>query len=130
MLKAYFLIAISGLSVLPVALSAEEQTATWVNTYGLSGGLIDMPTAEVGPDGRLVTTISHFGGTTKTNLSFQLTPRISGVFRYDLVVAAILMSMGMMMVPPAVVALPFKLSFFVLADGWRLLTEGLVRSYF
>ena len=48
----------------------------------------------------------------------------------DLVVAAILMSMGMMMVPPAVVALPFKLSFFVLADGWRLLTEGLVRSYF
>lgn len=70
MLKAYFLIAISGLSVLPVALSAEEQTATWVNTYGVSGGLIDMPTAEVGPDGRLVTTISHFGGTTKTNLSF------------------------------------------------------------
>ncbi len=48
----------------------------------------------------------------------------------DLVVAAILMSMGMMMVPPAVVALPFKLSFFVMADGWRLLTEGLVRSYF
>lgn len=48
----------------------------------------------------------------------------------DLVVAAILMSMGMMMVPPAIVALPFKLSFFVLADGWRLLTEGLVRSYF
>ena len=47
MLKAYFLIAISGLSVLPVALSAEEQTATWVNTYGVSGGLIDMPTAEV-----------------------------------------------------------------------------------
>ena len=60
MLKAYFLIAISGLSVLPVALSAEEQTATWVNTYGLSGGLIDMPTAEVGPDGRLITTIAHF----------------------------------------------------------------------
>jgi len=83
MLKAYFLIAISGLSVLPVALSAEEQTETWVNTYGLSGGLIDMPTAEVGPDGRLITTISHFGGTTKTNLSFQLTPRISGVFRYS-----------------------------------------------
>ena len=63
MLKAYFLIAISGLSVLPVALSAEEQTATWVNTYGLSGGLIDMPTAEVGPDGRLITTISHLPAT-------------------------------------------------------------------
>ncbi|MGY6548424.1 MAG: flagellar type III secretion system pore protein FliP [Roseinatronobacter sp.] len=48
----------------------------------------------------------------------------------DLVVAAILMSMGMMMVPPAIVSLPFKLSFFVIADGWRLVSESLVRSYF
>ncbi|WP_235937856.1 flagellar type III secretion system pore protein FliP [Pseudoroseicyclus tamaricis] len=47
----------------------------------------------------------------------------------DLVVAAVLMSMGMMMVPPAVVALPFKLAFFVVADGWTLLSESLVRSY-
>jgi len=48
----------------------------------------------------------------------------------DMVVAAILMSMGMMMVPPAVVALPFKLAFFVVADGWTLVTSALVRSYF
>ncbi len=48
----------------------------------------------------------------------------------DLVVAAVLMSMGMMMVPPAVVALPFKLSFFVVSDGWTLVSEALVRSYF
>jgi flagellar biosynthetic protein FliP len=48
----------------------------------------------------------------------------------DLVVAAILMSMGMMMVPPAIVALPFKLAFFVVADGWALVTGALVRSYF
>lgn len=48
----------------------------------------------------------------------------------DLVVAAILMSMGMMMVPPSVVSLPFKLAFFVVADGWALLTSSLVRSYF
>ena len=47
----------------------------------------------------------------------------------DLVVAAVLMSMGMMMVPPAIVSLPFKLSFFVIADGWRLISEALVRSY-
>jgi flagellar biosynthesis protein FliP len=47
----------------------------------------------------------------------------------DLAVASILMSMGMMMVPPAVVALPFKLAFFVLADGWALLAGALVRSY-
>ena len=48
----------------------------------------------------------------------------------DLVVAAILMSMGMMMVPPAIVSLPFKLAFFVVADGWSLISGALVQSYF
>ena len=47
----------------------------------------------------------------------------------DLVIAAVLMSMGMMMVPPAVIALPFKLAFFVLADGWALIAGALVQSY-
>jgi len=47
----------------------------------------------------------------------------------DMVVASILMSMGMMMVPPAVVSLPFKLIFFVLVDGWHLVAGSLVRSY-
>lgn len=47
----------------------------------------------------------------------------------DLVVSAVLMSMGMMMVPPAVVALPFKLAFFVIVDGWSLVAGALVRSY-
>lgn len=47
----------------------------------------------------------------------------------DLVVAAVLMSMGMMMVPPAIVSLPFKLAFFVVADGWALLATSLVYSY-
>jgi len=48
----------------------------------------------------------------------------------DLVVAAVLMSMGMMMVPPAVVSMPFKLAFFVVADGWTLVSGALVRGYF
>jgi flagellar biosynthetic protein FliP len=47
----------------------------------------------------------------------------------DLVVAAVLMSMGMMMVPPAIVSLPFKLAFFVIADGWALIAGSLVRGY-
>ncbi len=47
----------------------------------------------------------------------------------DLVIAAVLMSMGMMMVPPAIVSLPFKLAFFVIADGWTLIAGALVRSY-
>ncbi|PZX15092.1 flagellar biosynthetic protein FliP [Palleronia aestuarii] len=48
----------------------------------------------------------------------------------DLVVAAVLMSMGMMMVPPAIVSLPFKLAFFAVADGWTLISGALVTSYF
>lgn len=48
----------------------------------------------------------------------------------DLVVAAVLMSMGMMMVPPAIVSLPFKLAFFVVADGWSLVSAALVQGYF
>jgi flagellar biosynthesis protein FliP len=47
----------------------------------------------------------------------------------DLVVSSILMAMGMMMLPPAVVSLPFKLIFFVLVDGWRLVSESLVQSF-
>ncbi|WP_292053970.1 MULTISPECIES: flagellar type III secretion system pore protein FliP [unclassified Brevundimonas] len=47
----------------------------------------------------------------------------------DLVVASVLMSMGMMMLPPAVVSLPFKLIFFVLVDGWRLVAGSLVESF-
>ena len=47
----------------------------------------------------------------------------------DMVVASILMSLGMMMLPPSVVALPFKLIFFVLVDGWALLSASLVQGF-
>jgi flagellar biosynthetic protein FliP len=47
----------------------------------------------------------------------------------DMAVASILMSMGMMMLPPVVISLPFKLIFFVLVDGWRLVAGSLVESY-
>jgi flagellar biosynthetic protein FliP len=47
----------------------------------------------------------------------------------DLVIASVLMSMGMMMLPPVVVSMPFKLIFFVLVDGWSLVAGSLVQSY-
>ena len=47
----------------------------------------------------------------------------------DMVVASVLMSLGMMMLPPASVSLPFKLIFFVLVDGWRLVAGSLVQSF-
>ena len=48
----------------------------------------------------------------------------------DMVVASVLMSMGMMMVSPAVISLPFKLMLFVLADGWNLLIGSLTQSFY
>jgi len=47
----------------------------------------------------------------------------------DLIVATLIMSMGMMMMPPTIIALPFKILFFVLIDGWNLLVGALVRSF-
>lgn len=47
----------------------------------------------------------------------------------DLIVATIIMAMGMMMLPPSVISLPFKILFFVMIDGWNLLVGSLVRSF-
>ncbi|ABS64177.1 flagellar biosynthetic protein FliP [Parvibaculum lavamentivorans DS-1] len=47
----------------------------------------------------------------------------------DMVVASVLMSMGMMMLPPVIISLPFKLIFFVLVDGWSLIAGSLVQSF-
>jgi flagellar biosynthetic protein FliP len=47
----------------------------------------------------------------------------------DMVTASILMSMGMMMLPPVMISLPFKIVFFVLVDGWHLIAGSLVQSY-
>ena len=47
----------------------------------------------------------------------------------DLVVASVLMSMGMMMLPPIIISLPFKIIFFVLVDGWHLIVGSLVQSF-
>jgi flagellar biosynthetic protein FliP len=48
----------------------------------------------------------------------------------DIVVASVLMSMGMMMLSPVIISLPFKLMLFVLVDGWALLINSLVQSFY
>ena len=48
----------------------------------------------------------------------------------DMVVASVLMSMGMMMLPPTTISLPFKILLFVLADGWSLIIGNLVKSFY
>lgn len=52
------------------------------NLYG-NPGLIDMPTAQSAPDAELAATVAYFAGTTRTTLNFQITPRLSGSFRYS-----------------------------------------------
>jgi flagellar biosynthetic protein FliP len=47
----------------------------------------------------------------------------------DMVVASVLMAMGMMMLPPVVISLPFKLMLFVLVDGWTLLVGSMIQSF-
>ena len=47
----------------------------------------------------------------------------------DMVVASVLMSMGMMMLPPVIISMPFKLLLFVLVDGWGLIVGSLVQSF-
>ncbi len=47
----------------------------------------------------------------------------------DMVVASVLMSMGMMMLPPVLISLPFKILLFVLVDGWFLIVKSLVQAF-
>ncbi len=68
-------------------------------------------------------------------LSELRTAFIIGVFIYipfiviDMVVSSVLMSMGMMMLPPTTISLPFKILLFVIADGWDLIIGGLVKTF-
>jgi len=62
--------------------NTENLTSRTVNNYGTPGGLIDMPTAEAAPDGELSANVNYFDGFMRTTLSFQITERLSGSFRY------------------------------------------------
>lgn len=71
-----------GLLGLPGLAIADNLKTRTTNNYGTPGGLIDMPTAESAPDGELTTNITYFDGFFRTTLSFQITDRLSGSFRY------------------------------------------------
>ncbi len=67
--------------------------------------------------------------TSELKSAFQIGFMISSVLIIDMVVSSVLMSLGMMMLSPVLVALPFKLMLFVLADGWNLLIGSLAASF-
>ena len=72
-----------ALAVWPLAGPAEELTTTITNSYGTPGGLIDMPTAEMAPEGQISASAFYFDGFGRSTLSFQATPWLSGSFRYS-----------------------------------------------
>ncbi|MEZ5911264.1 MAG: YjbH domain-containing protein [Paracoccaceae bacterium] len=70
----------AGLAVAPLGAQDQSPRAS-LNFNGVTG-LIDMPSGESQADAALTTTVSHFAGITRTSLSFQITPKLSGTFRY------------------------------------------------
>jgi hypothetical protein len=70
-----------GAAALIATTQAQSETTGTLNLYGATG-LIDMPSGEAQPDGQLSVSTSHFGPISRTTLSFQITPRLSGSFRF------------------------------------------------
>ncbi len=88
-----------------------------------------MPAVGSAQDVPLVVLVSAFV-TSEMRTAFQIGFALFLPFIViDVVVASVLMSMGMMMLPPAMISLPFKLLLFVMVDGWSLIVTGLVQSF-
>lgn len=81
-LSAVLSVALLSASVVPSVAEDDPLTTTVTNSFGTPGGLIDMPTAEMAPDGQLSVNVTHFSGYTRSTATFQLTPWLSGSFRY------------------------------------------------
>lgn len=75
------LASLAALVATSTASSTEQRKSVSYNVYGVPG-LIDMPTAESAEDAELATTLSYFPGGTRATMTFQITPRLSGSFRY------------------------------------------------
>lgn len=91
--------------------------------------LRNAPVSTADADIPLITLISAFV-TSELRTAFQIGFALFLPFIIiDIVVSSVLMSMGMFMLPPAMIALPFKLLLFVLVDGWSLIVQSLVNSF-
>lgn len=96
----------------------------------LFAGMAELPPLQ-GPDDVPLRVLVPSYITSELKTAFQIGFTIFIPFLIiDLVVASVLMSLGMMMVPPATISLPFKLMLFVLVDGWQLLIGSLAQSFY
>ncbi|QBR39968.1 flagellar biosynthetic protein FliP [Kerstersia gyiorum] len=99
------------------------------NDLSLFAGMAGLPELE-GPEQVPMRVLIPAFMTSELKTAFQIGFTIFIPFLIiDLVVASVLMALGMMMVPPVTIALPFKLMLFVLADGWTLLLGSLAQSF-
>ena len=99
------------------------------NDMALFAKLGNRPVAEK-PEAMPLTVVTPAFITSELKTAFQIAFMIFIPFLViDMVVASVLMSMGMMMLSPAMISLPFKLILFVLVDGWNLLIGSLVASF-
>lgn len=85
-LRSALMLGVAAAAIVPSAALSEDPFAVpraqSQNLYGLPG-LIDMPTADIEADGQLTTSFGHFAGTTRSTLSFQVLPKLTGSFRYS-----------------------------------------------
>tara|TARA_R110002073_G_scaffold239772_2_gene401443 strand:+ start:886 stop:1605 length:720 start_codon:yes stop_codon:yes gene_type:complete len=96
-----------------------------------SGLMMELAEARIGDDGRIpLSALLPAFMITEIERAFQFGFIVFLPFLViDIVVASILMAMGMIMVPPVMIALPFKLAFFTVSNGWELIAGAMVRSY-
>ncbi len=105
----------------------DQDVALFIDLAGLPAAAADAGTTDVRPPYRVLIPAFMIS---ELRRAFEIGFLVFVPFLViDMVVATVLMSMGMMMLPPVVVALPFKIIFFVLVDGWYLIVGSLVRSY-
>ena len=120
--------------VIAAAMTSATITPVWAQdisiNFGQGGGLTERVLQLVAPMTVLSLAPSILVMVTSFKRAFEIGFLLFLPFLViDLVVASVLMSMSMMMPPPVVVSLPFKLVFFVLVDGWSLVAGSLVQSY-
>ena len=108
--------------------SGERERAFFVNTAARLWAKDGEDEAEVNPESFFILIPSFCVG--ELTKAFQIGFLVYLPFiAIDIIVSNILLAMGMMMVSPVTISLPFKLLLFVMVDGWSLLIQGLVRSY-
>ena len=106
-------------------------TSIYSSNPDMNGQFFDAVLVNRNPDCRCYATDANdgdYGSSLISDISNGISDAVSDV-HIDMVIASVLISMGMLMLPPVLISLPFKLLLFVLVDGWRLVAGNLLGSF-